>query len=71
MADFYTFLTFIENQDGTTKRDMVINLDNVLTVVKVENPYDKDSMEVLLVDGTTFKAYYYDEFEKYMGRKDG
>jgi len=71
MADFYNFLTFIENQDGTTKRDMVINLDNVLTVVKVENPYDKDSMEVLLVDGTTFKAYYYDEFEKYMGRKDG
>ena len=40
MADFYNFLTFIENQDGTTKRDMVINLDNVLTVVKVESPYD-------------------------------
>lgn len=73
MADFYTFLTFTENQDGTTKRDMVVNLDTIQTVTPVTNiegkPVHDNQMNIVLIDGTTIKAFHYDKFVEDMGRK--
>jgi hypothetical protein len=64
MADFYTFNVFEMNRDGTTEDVMVVNLDNILTV----KPHHHSDMEVLLIDGTTFKAYEYEKFVEDMGR---
>lgn len=61
MAEFYTFKAFEMTREGTKERDLVVNLDNVITV---EHPYGHlpDVMKVLLVDGTTFKATEYAKF---------
>ena len=64
MADFYNFNVFEMNRDGTTEDVMVVNLDNILTV----KPHHDSDMEVLLVDGTTFKAYNFEKFVEDMGR---
>ena len=68
MAEFYTFKAFELTREGTKERDLVVNLDNVITV---EHPYghQPDVMKVLLIDGTTFKANFYKEFVADMGRK--
>tara|TARA_R110002051_G_scaffold265184_1_gene325112 strand:+ start:80 stop:298 length:219 start_codon:yes stop_codon:yes gene_type:complete len=68
MADFYTFNVFEMNRDGTKDKLVAVNLDNVLTVEKIDIGTDENAMEVLLIDGTTFKAYYHEEFVADMGR---
>jgi len=73
MADFYTFNVFEMNQDGTIKRDMVVNLDTILTVTPITDiegkPINANQMNILLIDGTTIKAFHYDKFVEDMGRK--
>ena len=39
-----------------------------LPLKKIDTGTDENAMEVLLIDGTTFKAYYHEEFVADMGR---